>query len=80
MMFFLADHLTRHHGVGLSQPCPSSAGLFLGSEEGGLRGPKVDLKLTVLPSCLGVTVLGRPPLLEEMPGIITVIGVRGVQR
>ena len=37
-----------------------------------MRGPKAGLKLTILPSCLGVTVLGRPPLLEETPSIIAV--------
>ena len=45
-----------------------------------MRGPKVDLKLTVLPSCLRVTVLGRPPLPEETPGVIAVVGVEGVRR
>jgi len=55
-------------------------GLFLGGEEGGLRGLEAPLKLTVLPSCLGVTVLGRPPLLEEMPGVVAIVGVRGVRR
>ena len=45
-----------------------------------MRGPVVDLKLIVLPSCLRVTVLGRPPLLEEMPGVVVVIGVGGVRR
>ena len=45
-----------------------------------MRGPKVDLKLTVLPSYLGVTVLGRPPLLEETPGAIAIVGVGGVRR
>ena len=45
-----------------------------------MRGLKADLKLTVLPSCLGVTVLGRPPLLEEMPGVVAIVGVRGVRR
>ena len=45
-----------------------------------MRDLEVDLKLTVLPSCLGVIVLGRPPLLEEMPGIIAIVGVRGVRR
>ena len=58
---------------------PSSAGLFLGGEEGGLRDPEADLKLTVLPSCLGITVLGRPPLLKEMLGVIAVVGVEGVR-
>ena len=58
----------------------SSTGLFLDSKEGGLRGPEVDLKLTVLLSCLRVMILGHPPLLEEMSGIVAVIGVKGVQR
>ena len=45
-----------------------------------MRGPEMDLKLTVLPSCLGVTVLGRPPHLEEMPGVVAIVGVRGVRQ
>ena len=60
-------------------PCPSSVGFFLDNEEGGLRSLEVALELTVLPSCLRVTVLGRPPLLEETPGVITVVGVGGVR-
>ena len=59
---------------------PSSAGLFLNGEEGDLRGPEVNLKLTVPPSCLGVTALGYPPLLKEMLGVVAIIGVGGVQR
>ena len=47
---------------------------------GGLRCLEVDLKLTILLGCLEVTVLGRPPLLEEMLGVIAVVGVRGVQQ
>jgi len=47
--------------------------------KGGLRDPEADLKLTVLPSCLGITVLGRPPLLQEMLGVIAVVGVEGVR-
>ena len=56
----------------------SSAGLFLDGMKGGLRDPEVDLKLAIFPRCLGITVLGCPPLLEETPGVITVVGVGGV--
>ena len=45
-----------------------------------MRCPEVDLKLIVLQSCLGVTVLGRPPLPEETPGVIAVVGVEGVRQ
>jgi hypothetical protein len=57
-----------------------SVGLFLSSKEGGLRGPKAYLKLTVLPSCLRIMVLGCPPLLEEILGVVTIVRVRGVQQ
>ena len=67
-------------GVGLGQPPPSSAGLFLDGVKGGFRGPEVDLKLTVFPSCLRIMVPGYPPLPEETPGVIAFVGVRGVQR
>jgi len=73
---FIEDHLTRQHGVGFGQPHPGCVGLFLGGEEGGLRGLEVALKLTVLPSCLGVMFLGHPPFLEEVPGVVTGVGVR----
>ena len=76
----LGVYLTRHHGVRLSQPCPSSAGLFLGGVKGYLRDPEADLKLTVFSSCLGITVLGYPPLLEETPGFVAIVGIRVVQR
>ena len=45
-----------------------------------MRSLEVALKLNVLPSCLRVTVLGCPPLLEEIQGVIAVVGVRGVRR
>ena len=45
-----------------------------------MRGPKADLKLTILLNYLGVTILGRPSLLEEMPGVVAIIGVGGVRR
>ena len=35
-----------------------------------MRDLEADLKLTVLPSCLKVTVLGWPPFLKEAPGVI----------
>ena len=77
---FLGIHLTHHYGVRLSQPRLGGVGFFLGGEEGGLRGLVMDLKLTVLLSCLRVTVLGRPPFLEEASGVIAGVGVRGVRR
>ena len=77
---FLEDHLTRQHGVGFGQPHPGCVGLFLGGEEGGLRGLEAALKLTVLLSCLRVTVLGRSPLPDETPGVVAIVGVRGVRR
>ena len=45
-----------------------------------MRSLEAALKLAVLPSCLGVTVLGRPPLLEETSGVIAIIRVGGVRR
>ena len=45
-----------------------------------MRGSKVDPKQIVLLSCLGVMVLGRPPLPEETLGIVAIVGVRGVRR
>jgi len=48
--------------------------------KGSLRDPEEDLKLAVLPSCLGITVLGCPPLLEEMPGVVAVVGIEGVRQ
>ena len=75
---FIEDHLTRQHGVGFGQPHPGCVGLFLGGEEGGLRGLEAALKLTILLSCLGVMVLGHPPLPEEVPGVIADVGVKGV--
>jgi len=46
--------------------------------KGGLRDPEVDLKLAVFLSCLRITVLGCPPLLEETPGVIAVVRIGGV--
>ena len=48
--------------------------------KGGLRGPEVDLKLIVFSSCLGITVPGCPPLLEETSGVVAVVGIGGVRR
>jgi len=45
-----------------------------------LRSLEEALKLTVLLSCLKVTALRRPPLLEEMLGVIAVVGVGGVRQ
>ena len=53
----------------------SSAGLFLGDVKGGLRDPEKDLKLAVFPSCLGITVLGCPPLSEETPGVVAIVRI-----
>ena len=72
-------HLTRHHGVRLGQPRPSSTGLFFGGVKGSLRDLEMDLKLAILPSHLRITVLGHPPLLEETPGIVMIVGVRRIQ-
>jgi len=41
---------------------------------------EADLKLIVLSSCLGVTVFGRPPFLEEAPSVVAIVGVGGVRR
>ena len=43
-----------------------------------MRSLEAALKLIVLLSCLEVTVLGHPPLLEETPGVVAIVGVRGV--
>ena len=43
-----------------------------------MRDPEADLKLVVFLSCLGITVLGYPPLLEETPGVVVVVGIGGV--
>jgi len=40
-----------------------------------LRDPEADLKLVVFPSCLEIMVLGYPPLLEETPGVIAIVGI-----
>ena len=72
-------HLTRHHGAGLGQPRPGGTGLFFDGMKGSLRDPETDLKLAILPSHLGVMVLGRPPLSEEASGIITVVRVGGIR-
>ena len=40
----------------------------------------MDLKLTVFLSCLGITVLGSPPLLEEASGVVVGVRVEGVWR
>ena len=40
----------------------------------------MNLKLAVVPNCLRIAVLGRPPFLEEAPGIVTVIRVGRIRR
>ena len=72
-------HLTRHHGVRFGQPCPNGTGLLFGGMKGRLRDPKMDLKLAVFSSRLGIAVLGCPPLSEEAPGIIAIVRVGGVR-
>ena len=71
-------HLTRHHGVGFGQPCPNGIGLLFGGMKGRLRHLETDLKLAIFPSCLRIKVLGCPPLPEETPGVIAIVGVGGV--
>ena len=48
--------------------------------KGGFRDPEADLKLAIFPSCLEIMVLGCPPLLEETPGVIVVVGIRRVRQ
>ena len=72
-------HLTRHRGVGFSQPRSDGIGLLLGYMKSGLRNPKTDLELAILSSHLGVAVLSRPPLLKEAPGVVAVVRVGGVR-
>ena len=48
--------------------------------KGGLRDPKADLKLAVFVSCLGITVLGYPPLSKETPSVIAIVRVGGIRR
>ena len=76
----LGVYLTRHYGVGFGQSHLSGAGLFLGGVKGYLRGTEADLKLTVFSSCLRIMVLGCPPLPEETPGVVAIVGIGGVQR
>ena len=53
----------------------NGVGLLLGHMKGSLRDPEVDLELAILPSRLGITILSRPPLMKETPGIIAIVGV-----
>jgi hypothetical protein len=48
--------------------------------EGNFSDPKVGLKLTILPSCFGITVFGHPPFPKEAPGIIAVVRIRGIHQ
>ena len=66
-------HLTRHHGVGFSQPCPNGTCLLLGGMKGRLRDPEMDLKLAIFLSCFGIAVLCRPPLSKKAPGVVAVV-------
>ena len=45
-----------------------------------MRRLEAALKLTIFLSCLGVTVLGHPPFLEETPGVVTIVGVKGIRQ
>jgi hypothetical protein len=47
---------------------------------GNFSDPEVDLKLTILPSCLRITVHGHLPPPKETLGIIAIIRIRGVRR
>ena len=66
-------YLNRHRGIGFSQLRSDGAGLLLGCMKSGLRNPKVDLKLAILSSHLGVAILSRPPLPKEAPGVVAVV-------
>ena len=68
-------HLTRHRGVGFSQPRSNGTGLLLSRVKGGLRDPEANLQLAVLPSRLRITILGHPPLMKVAPGVVSIIGV-----
>ena len=57
-----------------------STGLLFGGVKSSLRDPKADLELAIFPSHLGIIVLSGPPLMEEMPGVISVVRVRGTRR
>ena len=66
-------HLTHHHGIGFGLQCPNGTGLLFGGMKGCLRYPEMDLKLAIFPSCFGIAVLGRPPLLEKVSGVVAVV-------
>jgi hypothetical protein len=70
--------LTYHRGIGLGQSGARGVCLLLRSVEGSFGDPKAGLKLTILLSCLGITVLGYLPPPKEMPGIIAIIRIGGV--
>ena len=73
------NHLTCYHGIKLSQPRSNGAGLLLDRMKSGLRSPEMDLELATLLSRLGVAVLSRPPLPEEVPGIIAIVRIGGIR-
>ena len=68
-------HLTNHHGIGFSQSRLDGAGLLLSRVKGGLRDPKANLQLAVLPSHLEIAILSHPPLMKETLGIVAIVGV-----
>ena len=72
-------HLTRHHGIGFGQLRLDGAGLLLGCMKGGLRNPEANLQLAVLPSRLGITILGHPPLMKVASDVVSIIGVRRIR-
>jgi len=73
-------YLTRYRGIKLGQPHSEAAGLLLSHVKGGLRDPKASLQLAILPSRLGTAILTHPPLMKVAPGIVAIIGIRGIRR
>ena len=53
--------------------CSNDVGLLLSRIKGLLEDSQMNLQLAVVPNRLGIVVLGRPPFLEEAPGIITIV-------
>ena len=72
-------HLTHHHGVKFGQPCSDGAGLLLSRVKGGLRNPKANFQLAVLPSRLGIVILSHPSLMKVASGVISIVGVRRIR-
>ena len=72
--------LTCHRGIIFGQPHLNGTGLLLARMKGSLRDPEVDLKLSILPSHLSITILSHPPLMKETPGVIAIVGVERIRR